>query len=533
MAAPRKKSISRPAVKPVTLSSPGGHYLHLFLFFLLFTIPFVALHFGLLNLPYFWDEQGQFIPTALDILRTGSWVAHSVVPNIHPPGMELYLVAWYKLFGYSIVITRFAMLLVAGAGLLVLFLLSIELCRGVFGLPAFLPPVLLILSPLFFMQGMMAQLDMPAMALTLLVLLLFLRKRFVVSALVCIALVLVKETGAVTALTLFCILLWKRQVRTACYYLGVPVALGAWLLLLHYKTGYWTGDPAFAQYNIWYSLQPVHILTTFLRHLFYLFFAEFRWIGTVLILLLRKRLWAYRSFDWAVTGLVCAANFLLVTFLGGAALERYLLPVLPVFYIVVTIALWQLPKLFRLAIGTALSAGLIFSLFWNPPYPFPFENNYAMVDFVELQEGAAYYIQDRLPGARIATSWPYTASLRHPDFGYVEKPQRVVETNDFHWDSIKAIPREKYDALVVYTRTWAPGGGILSFPPVRAFLTKFYGYQPEITRAQCASLGLQPEASWERRGQAITIYVRMRSRNHIPASENSASGDHAAIAAGS
>lgn len=533
MVAARKNSASRAAVKPVAIPSPGSRYLHLLLFFLFFTIPFVALHFGLLNLPYFWDEQGQFVPTALDLLRNGSWVAHSVVPNIHPPGVELYLVLWYKVFGYSIVITRFAMLLVAGAGLLAAFLLSIELCRGVPGLPAFLPPVLLILSPLFFMQGMMAQLDMPAMTLTLVALLLFIRKRFLASALVCVALVLVKETGAVTALALFCVLLWKRQFKFASYYLGVPVALGAWLLLLHHKTGYWTGDPGFAQYNVWYSLQPVHIFTTLLRHLFYLFFAEFRWIGTVLILLLRKRLWAYRSFDWAVTGFICAANFLLVTLLGGAALERYLLPVLPIFYIVVTIALWQLQKLPRLTIGTALSAGLICSLFWNPPYPFPFENNYAMVDFVELQAAASYYIQGRLPSARIATAWPYTAGLRDPDFGFVDRPQKVVETNDFHFDSINAIPRDKYDALVVYTRTWAPGGGILSFPPVREFLSKFYGYEPEITRAQCATLGLQPEASWERRGQMITIYVRIRSRNHIPASENSASGDHAAMAAGS
>ncbi|HEX6546546.1 MAG TPA: hypothetical protein VF023_09590, partial [Bryobacteraceae bacterium] len=442
MVATRKKSASRAAVRPAVTPTPVSHYLQLLVFFLLFTVPFIALHFGLLNLPYFWDEQGQFVPTALDLLRNGSWVAHSVVPNIHPPGVELYLVLWYKVFGYSIVITRFAMLLVAGAGLLVLFLLSIELCRGVPGLPAFLPPVLLILSPLFFMQGMMAQLDMPAMVLTLLALLLFLRRRFVVCALVCVALVLTKETGAVTALVLCCVLVWKRQFRTAAYYLGVPVALGAWLLLLHHQTGYWTGDPGFAQYNIWYPLQPVHIVTTFLRHLFYLFFAEFRWIGTVLILLVRKRLWAYRSSEWAVTGLVCAANFLLVTLLGGAALERYLLPILPFFYIVVTIALWQLPKLPRFAIGTALAAGLICSLFWNPPYPFPFENNYAMVDFVGLQEAASYYIQDRLPGARIATAWPYTAGLRDPDFGFVDRPQKVVETNDFHVDSIRAIPRD-------------------------------------------------------------------------------------------
>jgi hypothetical protein len=510
------RSIARTSKKKrVEPYAPGNEYLQLFIFFLLFTIPLVFLHLGLLNLPYFWDEQGQFIPTALDLLRDGSWVAHSTVPNIHPPGVEAYLVVWYKLFGYSIAITRLAMLMLAGTGLLIVFLLSVELCRGVPGLPAFWPPVFLALSPLFFMQSMMAQLDMPAMVFTLLGLLLFLRQRFIASVLACLALVLVKESGAVTALVLFCVLIWKRQFRRASYYLCVPAALGTWLIVLHHTTGYWTGDPGFAHYNVWYSLHPVRLAVTLARRLYYLFFAEFRWIGTALIMVLRHRLWGYRSFDWAVTGLVCAANVLEVTLLGGAALERYLLPVFPVFYIVVAIALALIPKVPRLIAATALGSGLLASLFWNPPYPFPFENNYAMDDFVELQQTAAEYIQNHMPASRVATAWPYTAALRKPDYGYVGHPFKVVETHDFHFDSIRSIPPDSYDILVVYTRTWAPGGGIISLPVVREFLSKFYEYQPEITAGQCASLGLQPAVSWERGGQEITI-LENRDSNKFP-----------------
>ena len=103
---------------------------YLFIFFLLFAVPLLLTHWPLLSLPYFWDEQGQFIPTALDLLREGSWIAHSTLPNVHPPGVEAYLVFWYKLFGYSIPITRTAMLMLAGMGLLATFLVAIELCRG-------------------------------------------------------------------------------------------------------------------------------------------------------------------------------------------------------------------------------------------------------------------------------------------------------------------------------------------------------------------------------------------------------------------
>jgi len=160
-------------------SRRGGHSApkrrrYLAVFFFLFAVPLFVIHLPLLTLPFFWDEHGQFVPTALDLLRQGAWVARSTVPNVHPPGVETYLVAWYKLFGFSIPVTRIAMLLVAGFGLLFTFLLAIELSREAKGAPAFLPPFLLLVSPLFYTQSMMAQLDMPAMVLTLLVLLLFL-----------------------------------------------------------------------------------------------------------------------------------------------------------------------------------------------------------------------------------------------------------------------------------------------------------------------------------------------------------------------
>src|SRR3954452_4107436 len=180
---------------------------HLLIFFCIFALPLFAVHIALLGLPLFWDELGQFVPTALDLMRDGALVTHSAIPNVHPPGLEAYLALVYKTFGYSIPITRVAMLLVASAGLLVLFLLSIELSKGTKGAPAFLPPILLLASPLFFTQSMLAQLDMPAMVFTLLCLLLFIQKRYALAALASVALVLTKETGAVVPAVFAAVLL--------------------------------------------------------------------------------------------------------------------------------------------------------------------------------------------------------------------------------------------------------------------------------------------------------------------------------------
>src|ERR1700737_4260124 len=88
-------------------------------------------HATYFNLPYFWDELGQFVPAALDIYRDGAWVPHSTVPNAHPPGVMAYLALVWKIFGYSIVAPRAALLLLGSLTALCTFLLDIRLCpRG-------------------------------------------------------------------------------------------------------------------------------------------------------------------------------------------------------------------------------------------------------------------------------------------------------------------------------------------------------------------------------------------------------------------
>jgi hypothetical protein len=491
-------------VRPTRKSSP----LYLLVFFFLFAIPLFVLHIRVIALPFFWDEHGQFIPTALDILRSGAWVAKSTIPNVHPPGVEAVLALLYNVFGYSIPLTRIAMLTWASFGLLFTFLLAIELSAGTTGAPAFLPPLLMLVSPIFFMQSFMAQLDMPCMVLALLALLLFLKKHYAWSAVTCVALVLVKETGIVVPFVFFCFFVWKKDYRRAAFFVPAAFALGLWLALLHHVTGYWTGDPGFAHYNIEYALHPVRLALSIVRRIFYLFFAEMRVVGTVLLAFTAWKCKAFRTEKWAVTLAVSGLSFLLVTVLGGAELERYLLPVLPVFYIAVAVALTTVRKAISIPATVALFAGLIGCIFWNPPYPFPYENNYAMVDFVELQQAAGEYADAHLKDKTIASAWPFTAALRNPDFGFVSSPKRVIETNDFHLDSIQAAKPEKFDALITYTRTWQPADGVISNSLVRRFLAKFYEWQPDITSDECARLGLKEAVSWTMHGQEITVYLR-------------------------
>ena len=76
----------------------------------------VALHIPFLRMPLHWDELGQFVPSALDLFHDGSWVATTTQPNIHPPGLSVYLAAVWTFTGYSILATRLAMLAMAAVG---------------------------------------------------------------------------------------------------------------------------------------------------------------------------------------------------------------------------------------------------------------------------------------------------------------------------------------------------------------------------------------------------------------------------------
>src|SRR5207253_8416079 len=106
-----RPAISRDRVHPVLV------------FALIFVVIFL-LHFQLLRLPYFWDEAGYYIPAARDLLLKGSLIPHSTPSNAHPPLVMAYLALFWRLAGYSPLVTRSAMLLVAAFALLGLFRLA-------------------------------------------------------------------------------------------------------------------------------------------------------------------------------------------------------------------------------------------------------------------------------------------------------------------------------------------------------------------------------------------------------------------------
>lgn len=465
-------------------------------------------HLPYFGLPYFWDELGQFVPASLDILHDGAWIPHSTVPNAHPPGVMAYLALVWRMAGYSIAATRLSMLALAAASVVCTFFLGRELTQH--RAPAILAAVFLLLDPLFYTQSMMAQLDMPAMLFTALGLLLFLADRHTAAAVACTALVLSKETGALLPLILI-VVLYRDPVRKkyTAYYLAPFAALAIWFFALRHSTGFLFGNPGFTQYNTTYSLNPVRASVALLRRIYYLFLDDLRWVGALAILFAWKRSTVYSTRGWKIAWCFIAAHILLVSLLGGAELERYLLPVLPLLYIAMAAAFQLLSPRRRYLGVAALGAGLLTGLFLNPPFPFPYENNLSLVDFVDLHRTAAQFLEKSYAGKNIYTAWPLTQALRNPAFGYVDGAMSATETSDLHVSTLDALNPRAVNVLVLYSRTWEPRWGVLRWPPLRNFLSRFYDYEREMTPAEVSRhFGLVPVQRWTRRGQWIEIFAR-------------------------
>jgi hypothetical protein len=244
-----------------------------------------------------------------------------------------------------------------------------------------------------------------------------------------------------------------------------------------------------------------------IRRIYYLFIDDFRWAGSLAIFLAWKRKRIFLSREWKIAWLFLGAHVVMVSVLGGAELERYLLPVLPLLYIAMAAAWSTLRPLWRNAGLAAVAAGFLIGLFVNPPYPFPFENNLAMVDFVELHRDAAQYLEASYPNKTIYTAWPLTGALRDPAFGYVTKKLATFETSDFGYSTLNRLDPKGVDVLVLYSRTWEPRWSVLQWPIVERFLRHFYLYEPQMDADQIRDhFGLVAIRQWTQRGQWIEIY---------------------------
>ena len=545
------------------------------------------LHFPLLRLPYYWDEAGYYIPAAMDFYRSGQLIPSSTLTTGHTPLVIIYLALAWRAFGFSLWVTRAAMIVFAACTLTGVYALGRRVANREIGCWSVL---LLALSPLFFAQSVLAHLDLAAGLFTLLALLALLDERPWSFALAATCAVLSKET-ALVLLPVAWIFSWWQHRRAASSlprawwvaYLAPLVVLVAWAGFYHQATGFWTGNREYLRYNLYSTLNPVRMLLALLRRLYETFLGGFNWLltagaiagirwarrnkigGTLETPVIPEKAGIHsanlgkcaangldsrfrgndrahatseescghastdgpaprvseesgqnqppsnilRRFVFLGGGLV-TAYLLMLSVVGGAVLPRYLLPIFPPLVLIAVILIWRLPRPASRSIMVLTAGCFVWAWFLNPPYPFPFEDNLAYVDFIRLHEQAAQFLETQPGNKRILTAWPASDELARPLLGYVRRPLNVVASEGFGRQDFHSVSPESFDCLYLYSRRWEPANNWLTrFPSLERLQQRYFEYQPQIPERELAArYHLRLLASFERRGQWVRIYVK-------------------------
>jgi 4-amino-4-deoxy-L-arabinose transferase-like glycosyltransferase len=498
--------------------------------FLILAVIFAALlllHAPLLNLPYFWDEAGYYVPAARDLLLTGDLVPRSTPSNAHPPLVMAYQVLWWKIAGYAPVVSRTAMLLMASFSLLGLFRLARTVANNEVAVGATLCTAL---YPVFFAQSSLVHLDLAAAGFTFWGLHGYVRGRAWPTVLWFSLAALAKETAILAPLALLSWELIARLLharkkaadpaisRSSPAWLVIPcLPLAAWYVYHYARTGFVFGNPEFFRYNVQDTFRPLRIILALLIRLWQTF-GYFH----LLVLTLAAALAMWRAPLWDEAGerpriavdvqiaMLSVTVFYLLTMavIGGAELARYLLPVVPLVILVCVSTVWRRVRLWR-AVITLVALMFVAGWFVNPPYGFAPEDNLAYRDYIRLHQRAEEFLEARYPMARVLTAWPASDELARPYLGYVTRPMRVVRIENFAAENIMAAAemRSTFDAALVFSTKYEPVHPLLeNWRLWREWKTRFFGYHRDVPTAAAAQmLGGTVVYSEVKRGQWIAV----------------------------
>src|ERR1700730_110082 len=512
-----------------------------FLLFALFFAGLMLLHAPLLRLPYFWDEAGYYVPAASDLFQTGTLIPQSTPSNAHPPLVMAWLALAWRVFGYSTLVTRTAMLAVSTFSLLGLFRLS----RIAANLPvAWATTALVALYPVYFTQSSLAHVDLPAAGFTFWALAAYIEHHAAANkehrpwkpVLWFSLAALAKETAILAPLALFGWELlgyfirrrskeirWKEILppegeRNRFLYLLLPVVpLAGWYAYHYAKTGFLLGNPEFFRYNVAATLNPLRIPLALGMRLWQLF----GYFGLYLLTLAgglamlrpprresgvarpRIAFWMQAAF---LSLVLAYLGFMSVV--GGAVLARYMLPVVPLVILALVSTLWRRVLYWKLIVA-AVAIAFVAGLFSNPPYGFSIEDNLAYRDYIVLHAEGSRFLAMRYPGARVLTAWPASDELTRPWLGYIDQAFRVARVEDFSVSQIDlaAKARRRYDVALVFSTKYQPPHALFeNWDAWQSIKEKFFGYHRDLLPEDIAQrLGGTIAYRKEMNGQWIAV----------------------------
>lgn len=518
---------------------------HPALVFVAIFVPSFLLHWPLLHLPYFWDEAGYYVPAARDLLLTGSLIPHTTVSNAHPPLIMAWIALWWKVAGYTPLVTRSAMLVVAAFSLLGIF----RLAERVANTPVAIASTLCTgLYPVFFSQSSLAQVDLAAAGLTFWGLTSYLEGKSARTAIWFSLAAIAKETAIIAPAALagweilrllapnatLSRLLWRKadpseSLTRRIALLSIPVLpLVLWYGYHYSRTGYVFGNPEFFRYNVAATLSPVRFVLALVFRIWQALGYLHLWLLTLAMLaamslpprkeneLERPRI----SIPVQMIFLAIIATYIVaMSLIGGAVLARYMLTAVPLVIILAISTIWRRMRHWPL-VTAGIAAVFVLAWYWNPPYGFSPEDNLAYRDYVVLHEDGERFVEARYPMAHVLTAWPASDELARPWLGYTTRPMQVVRIEDFSIEQMLSAAdfRSHFDAALVFSTKYDPG--LFPFDRWPAWIhlkQRFFGFHQDLPPAAAARvLGGHIVFLEERKGQWIAV-IEIEHPNFVDA----------------
>jgi len=492
------------------------------------------LHAPELQLPYFWDEAGYYVPAARDLLLTGRLIPHTTVSNAHPPLVMAWLALWWKVVGYAPLVTRTAMLVLAAFSLVGVFRLAERVANTKVAIASTLCTAL---YPVFFAQSSLAQVDLAAAGVTFWALSAYVEGQTAATALWFALAALTKETAILAPLALagweiVGLLLRKGSQRNlwldlesrsssaqriaALLIPAMPLAL--WYSYHYAHTGYVFGNPEFVRYNVAATLSFTRFLLALGMRLWQISGYLHLWVLTLAMLIAMWMLPPQRDSAGErprigipvqmVFYVVILTYTVAMALIGGAVLARYMLPAVPLVIILCVSTLWRRLRFWRTAIAWVALA-FVAAWFWNPPYGFSPEDNLAYRDYVVLHEDSERFLEARYPMARVLTAWPATDEITRPWLGYTTRPMRVVRIENFSLDEVLSAAdfRSNYEVAMIFSTKYEPGPRVWDrWRTWTDLKTRFFGFHRDLPPAAVAQiLGGHIVFSEQRPGQWIAV----------------------------
>ena len=292
--------------------------------------------------------------------------------------------------------------------------------------------------------------------------------------------------------------------------------LTLWYAYHYARTGFVFGNPEFFQYNFQANLHPLRIVLALLLRIWHTTGYMNLYVLTIACLLAmrqspiqdvagaRPRI----AVPVQLTFLAVAVIYVIaMAIVGGAVLARYMLPVVPLVILVCVSTVWRRLQISNWVLGVVALA-FVGGLFVNPPYGFAPEDNLAYGDYIRLHQNAERWLQARYPNARVLTAWPATGELTKPEVGYVERPMRVVQIEDFTAEQLlsTADASSRFDVALVFSTKYQPRTIFDRWEKWQEWKARYFGFHRDLPpEAAAGVLGARIVYVQRREGQWVGI----------------------------